>query len=218
MKLFSYVIRDKERKVIKGLMPFGSEEALKKHFRDQGYLVLSITEKNQNEKQIEPVSPHFEGSGLLKILLPFVGIGLIIFALLKIPSDLFKSDVSPGAKPISKHETTIDNIERITPSEPAHKVPEESVEKTVPPPQEKAVAYTHNDTTIIKLKGKKPENVSTFTPLSKRTSYQLAIRAYRRRNKQSCRQAIRHAQDALANQEGDAQTLKDIIRECRKMH
>jgi len=229
MKLFSYIIRNKERKVVKGVIPFESEDALKKHFRNQGYLVLSINETSTNENNSKTSPPTFEGSNLFKTLFIFLGIGLFIFALLKLPlGSLIKEDF-PERKATSKPKTTSTKTKKSPlPEKSSLKIPETpETAETLRPTEEKAIAYTQGETTVIKIRGAEtaPESPTLISSSTKAYQHYSKARYYCpkkttkaiRRCKENCRLAIREAQSALYSAEGNEARLKAIIRECRDM-
>ena len=49
MKLFSYNVKDKDDKVLKGVMEAETQEKLIAHFHKQGYIIFSIDETKQKK-------------------------------------------------------------------------------------------------------------------------------------------------------------------------
>lgn len=214
MTLFSYAVRDKLKKVLKGTTEAKSEEDLRERFRLQGYLVFSINKVGQDNLSEKKPNP-FGNLKIDKLVLILLLIGGSYFIVKNVShfSSMFEKkertariEVTPTPK-----EETVDKPTKIireeVVSEPKQDLIVEGIE---PEPKQK------KDVVTIALKG------FAKTPKSKTSNYYSQAQKYyaqalgNLRKKNLLRKAIKYAQKALMAREGNEEQIKTFIRNCRK--
>jgi len=217
MPLFSYAVRDKLKKVLKGTAEAKSEKDLRKRFRSQGYLVFSINKVGQNYLPGEKQNP-FENLkiGWLVSMLLLIGGSYFIVKNVSRLSSMFEKKERPAKIKISAEEEAVDKptkiiIEAVTPK-PKQDIIAERIE---PEPKQK------EGTVTIVLKG------SAETRKSKTSNYYTQSQKYyiqalgstgsgNLSRKNLLRKAITYAQKAFMAKEGNEEEIKAFIRNCRK--
>lgn len=215
MPLFSYVIRDKFKKVSKGTTQARSEEDLRKHFRRQGYLVFSINEIDSanDSKENENFREGFKIGTLLFILLLISGGYLVIKSITQSSHGLKEKE-----SPVIKVETTPKEISRIIIEEIIYK-PEQDIvsDKVMPDPEQKEGVVK----IALKREAEKiPVDRKTSPHYAKAQTYYYSALEYKmnspKKSNSYFRKAIKYAQKALMAREGNEEEIKAFIRNCRR--
>ena len=215
MPLFSYVIKDKLKKVLKGTTEATSEEALRKHFREQGYLVFSISKLGGTNSSEEKWS-FFENLTIGKLIFILILIGGSYFLVKNTSqlSSIFRKKEDPAkVKTIPKDEFVIEPSEII--SKTATQDPQQDMitDKTTPlsdlgsKPKENVV------TIILKGSGEKTKSEMSSHYIQAKKYYAEAKKLGR---EHSYRLAIKYAQRALMARKGNEEEIKAFIRDCRR--
>lgn len=220
MPLFSYIIRDKFKKVLKGSTEADSEEALRKRFRGQGYLVFSIRKANEANAS-EKDKNLFEDFKFSKLLFIFILIGGSYLVIKSINRFSYKFKEKKGLVKVETllKEAPVIEIPRIITEEIIYE-PEQNIviDKVVPKPE------PEQKEGIIKitLKSEVGKILANKKALS---NYANAQKYYDKASKHPAnpkiknpylRKAIKYAQQALQAKEGVEEEILAFIRDCRK--
>ena len=222
MPLFSYVVRDKLRKILKGTTEANSEEDLRKYFRKQEYLVFSITKIGavDTSKEDRNLFEDFKFGKLIFILLLIGGSYLLIKSINRFSSQHGEKKTLVKVEPAPKEEPVI-KTPIITTEEIVYKIEQEPEQEIVtknvtPEPEQKEGVVKialKREAKKVTLYGKNSTNYKQA-----REYYTLAL-GNRNSSKATSyfRKAIKYAQQALQAKEGTEEEIRAFIRNCRKM-
>lgn len=148
MPLFSYVIRDKFKKVLKGTTKAKSEEDLKERFRGQGYLIFSITKINRANapKGNENFLGSFNLSKLLFILI-LIGGSYLLVKLINQSSYKYREKENPVKVTTTPEGEPVIEVPKIITEKIIHKPEQDIINKVVPKPEleQKVTSQPHFD-------------------------------------------------------------------------
>lgn len=217
MPQFSYAIRDKLKKVLKGTTEAKSEKDLRKRFRSQGYLVFSINKVRQNDLSEEKPNP-FENLKIVKLVLILLLIGGSYFVVKNVSrlSSMFEKKERPAKIKITPKEEAVDKPAKIIIEEVVSEPKQDIIVDEIEPKSKQK-----EDVVTITLKGfaKIPKSKTSNFYLQARRYYSQALGAKSRGSlskKNLLRKAITYAQKALMSREGNEEEIKAFIRSCRK--
>ena len=219
MPLFSYVIRDKFKKVLKGTREAESEEDLKEYFRRQEYLVFAINKIDRANTSKENANPP-EGFKIGKLLFILILVGGSYFIIKSINrfSYRFKKEGIPVKVETIPKETPVSKIPETTIGyEPEQDI---AADKAVP-----EIELEQKEGVVKITLKREAEKIPTHLKASPnyikaQTYYNTALRQKRIGSKEVnsyLRKAIKYAQYALQSKEGVEEEIRAFIRTCRKM-
>jgi len=131
MPLFSYVVRDKLRKVLKGTVKADSEETLRRRFHEQGYLIFSISEVNKTSASIGSLK-----LGKLLLILLLIGGGYFLINPINGLISKFKEKKHQAAIESSTKETPVIETPEIVTEKAIHKPEQDIIIEAVAKPQQ----------------------------------------------------------------------------------
>ncbi len=216
MPLFSYIIQNKFKKVSKGTTQANSEQDLRKQFREQGYLVFSITKTNE-DKISKKDANDFEGFKLAKIPIILILIAGSWFLIKQInkPSYESKTTENPPEVEIIPKETIVTEIPKIIPEKVISKPKQNIVAPKLKPKQKEGVI-------TIAFKGSKKLKSENSKSKISSSLYEKMLGYYRENtgrtaSKATHKKTIRMAQKLLRGRRTaeEIEELKAIINDCR---
>ncbi len=215
MPLFSYVVRDKLKKVLKGTVKADSEETLRRRFHKQGYLVFSISKVNKTSASIGSLK-----LGKLLLILILIGGGYFLINPINELVSKFKEKKHEAPLESSAKEAPVIETPEIVTKETIHEPEQDIIIEAVAEPQQ----LQNEGTIVIALKGTgKPRAPKTASKESN-SLYDEIVREYRQAfkttgSKSTYRKIISKAQRALTGRgktSGQIKMLRDIITNCRE--